>query len=277
MVRRYSIVAATVVLSTLFAVGVVSAATTISTNISTGGTLTVTGAVTTAGDGTFGDAATDLNIFTGTLQASTTALFTSGFTTYGNLTVDKLATTTVTFNQAGINFDSGTFVIDPNSDRLGVGTSSPFSALSVHAAAGVTGFSVGSSTATYFTVNHLGRTGVASTSPYVALGVTGTTTSSAGAVIGAVGSPVTQLLFGTCSVDFGAIAASTTVMATCTATGVTTTDKVFVTPASLENQIILVSASSTAADTIQVAAYNTGATVGSINPAAATWSWMGIR
>ncbi|MBI2096866.1 MAG: hypothetical protein HYT40_01795 [Candidatus Sungbacteria bacterium] len=39
--------------------------------------------ITVSGNSTFGDAATDVNLFTGTLQASTTALFTSGLTAYG--------------------------------------------------------------------------------------------------------------------------------------------------------------------------------------------------
>ena len=51
-------------------------ATSIGTNISADGTLTVNG------NSTFGNAATDINLFTGTLQASTTALFTSGLTAY---------------------------------------------------------------------------------------------------------------------------------------------------------------------------------------------------
>lgn len=268
---------------------VVQGSTTIGLNINTGGTLAVTGAmtasstvqitgaVTTYGNVTLGDAVADSvtangyftqlrigtgstfgNIgtvgadelgvegdveidgiawFDGVLQASSTVLLGGATTFYGNLTVNQSATTTVSFSSAGINFDSNTFVIDPNANRVGV----------------------------------------ASSSPYVALGVVGTTTSSAGALIGAGGSAITQLLFGTCSVDLPAIAASSTAVATCTATGVTTADKVFVTPASAPNQIIFTSASSTAADTIQVAAYNTGATEGSINPAAATWSWMAVR
>lgn len=124
-----------------------------------------------------------------------------------------------------------------------------------------------------------GAVGIASTSPYVKLGVTGTTTSSAGMVIGATGSAITQILFGTCSVNLPSITASTTAVADCTATGVTTTDKVFVTPSGLEDDVIFTSASSTGANTIQVAAYNVGSLIGdgSINPAAATWSWMAIK
>ncbi|MDZ4243488.1 MAG: hypothetical protein U1C57_00080 [Candidatus Doudnabacteria bacterium] len=66
------------------------AVTTVSTDVVTGGnlqassTLLVTGDVLTYGNSTFGNAATDINLFTGTLQATTTALFTAGITTYGN-------------------------------------------------------------------------------------------------------------------------------------------------------------------------------------------------
>lgn len=217
----------------LFIGGSVFASSTISTNISTDGTLTVNG------NSTFGNASTDINLFTGTLQASTTALFTSGFTTFGNWTVDQSATTTVTFNQAGINFDSNTFVIDPNANTVGV----------------------------------------ASSSPYVALGVVGTTTSSAGVLVGANGSAITQILFGTCTYNPGAaITASTTRSTNCTgATGVRSGDRVFVTPRTLEQHLILTSASSTANDVIQVTVYNTGINGGNITPASAAWDWISFR
>ncbi|MBI2055032.1 MAG: hypothetical protein HYT39_02960 [Candidatus Sungbacteria bacterium] len=62
------------------AVGIsVFGATTVGTNVSVDGTLTA------SGNSTFGDAATDINLFTGTLQASTTALFTSGLTAYAGV------------------------------------------------------------------------------------------------------------------------------------------------------------------------------------------------
>ncbi len=92
------------VVSSFLLVAVVTyGASTISTNISTGGTLTVTGAASLNGASTFGDAATDVNLFTGTLQASTTALFTTGLIAYdpitasstdGNLLINGYATTT---------------------------------------------------------------------------------------------------------------------------------------------------------------------------------------
>src|SRR3989344_4643067 len=74
----------------VFFISVAVAVTTVSTDVVTGGnlqastTLLVTGDVLTYGNSTFGNAAADMNIFTGTLQASTTALFTLGISTYGN-------------------------------------------------------------------------------------------------------------------------------------------------------------------------------------------------
>jgi len=134
-------------------------ATSIGTNVIVGGTLTVDGnstfgnaaadvnlftgtvqasttalftnGVITYGNSTFGDAAADINLFTGTLQASTTALLTGGVTFYGNLTFDRSATTTVTLSQTGLNFDADTFVIDPNSNRVGIGDLSPAALLTV--------------------------------------------------------------------------------------------------------------------------------------------------
>ena len=138
------------VLTAVFAVSVIAyAATSIGTNLSVDGTATVTGnstlsgtlsvtgastftgAITANGAGTFGNAETDIFLFTGDLHASTTALFTNGFTTYGHWIVDQAATTTVTFNQAGMNFDSNTLVIESGGNRVGVASSSPMQELGV--------------------------------------------------------------------------------------------------------------------------------------------------
>ncbi len=88
------------IVTALAVIGIVNAATTIGTNINTGGTLTVSGANTFNGNSTFGDAAGDVNLFTGTLQASTTALFTNGLTAYGNSTFGDAA--------ADVNLFTGT-------------------------------------------------------------------------------------------------------------------------------------------------------------------------
>lgn len=118
-------------------------ATTIGSSVTVDSALTVGGATTLNGSSTFGDAATDVNLFTGTLQASTTALFTSGFTTYGNWSINKSSETAVSFGTAGINFDSNTLVIDPSNNRVGVGSSTPITELGVQGAATTT-ISVGS-------------------------------------------------------------------------------------------------------------------------------------
>lgn len=108
------------------------------------------------------------------------------------------------------------------------------------------------------------------------LAVTGASTLTGGATIGSSGTAITQVLFGTCTVTFGSITASTTAISTCTATGVSTSDKVFVQPYITDNGIFMVSASSTAADTIQVAVHNVGYT-GAINPSDNLWRWMAIQ
>ena len=190
-----------VIASVFLVTGMVSAATTISTDIATNGTLTV----------------------------DTTSTLTGVVTLGSNMTVP---------NGYGLDVVTG-------GGALNIGTTSATSVI------------IGSSSA---------KVGIASTSPYVALGVTGTTTASTGMVIG------------TCSVNLPAMAASTTAVATCVAVGVKTFDKVFVTPNSLPNYVMFTGASSTDVDTIQVSAFNVGSSTAQIvDPAAATWSWMAIR
>ena len=96
----------TLILGVALAMAVSVWATSIGTDISVDGQLTITGAstftgaVTANGNVTLGNASTDINLFTGTLQASTTALFTTGLTTYGNSTFGDAA--------ADINLFTGT-------------------------------------------------------------------------------------------------------------------------------------------------------------------------
>lgn len=109
-----------------------------------------------------------------------------------------------------------------------------------------------------------------------------TTASSTGATalhtvkVSSVGDVLSDVQHGTCTVTIGSITASSTVMATCTATGVTTSHRVFVTPYITNNGIFMVSASSTANDTIQIAVHNVGYT-GAVDPADNIWSWMALR
>ncbi len=394
----------------LFVFAVVQSSTTISTAISTGGTLTVSGATTLSGNVTLGDASTDINLFTGKLHASTTALFTSGATFYDTVTVSgakglvlgsaaldssvtsgagviyyntvdavvrmhdgtswftvgtttsglalagaqiklsALATQYMTFgtttqqglsmltleatstaaipltivgrasqaantfqirdagsanllyvNSAGGLFGSSTAqftnplttygsdvlgdasadVLTVNGGTIAMGSKSTTTVPNARA----TAWSIATSTANtpIFTISTisspLGKVGIGTTSPYHALGVTGTTTSSAGMFIGSVGSGISALLFGTCAYTPGvAITASTTKSTNCTsATGVISTDRVFVTPRNLDANLIFVSASSTADDVIQVSVFNTGIATGTFQPTPATWDWMVIR
>src|SRR3989344_619398 len=115
-----------ITLSFLLVTLITYSASTISTNITTGGSLTVSGA------STFGDASTDVNLFTGTLQASTTALFTSGFTSFGliqasstsaNLLINGFATTTA--SNGNIETE-GTLTVERGiATSLGVASTSP--------------------------------------------------------------------------------------------------------------------------------------------------------
>ncbi len=258
-----------VILSIFFVTALAHAATTIGTNVNTGGTLTVTGT------STFGDnitvpaaygldtaAAGALNIGTSTTTSLTIAdagvlttirgtlnvdeavtfdatLGVTGVATFSsNFTLDNSATSTVTMTN-GLNFDSNTFVVDPNANRVGVLTATPNTDFEVVGTASSTSLIVGGN-------------------------------STNGTIAG--------IVFGTCTYNpAAAITASSTLSTNCTgATGVQTTDRVFMTPRSLENNLIFTSASSTASDVIQVSVYNTGVT-GDITPASATWDWMAIR
>lgn len=76
-----------IIASFLFVAFITSASTTINTNVNTGGTLTVSGASTLNGNVTLGDAAADVVLSTGGLQASSTALFGSATTFYSSATI----------------------------------------------------------------------------------------------------------------------------------------------------------------------------------------------
>ncbi len=147
--------------------GIVAATTTISTNISTAGTLTVdttstlTGAVTTGG----------------------------ALTTGTTLTVGSAATVTT-----NLTVDTNTLYVNATSDRVGIGSTTPFATLSVDTNAGDKAFIIGSSTATYLELNEIGdfivdtdtlfvdnstdRVGISTSTPYGDLGIGNGTASS---------------------------------------------------------------------------------------------------
>ena len=229
-------------LALLLSVTVLYAATTIGSNITTAGTLAVTGTATFSG---LVKTAADYG-----LDASSAGIMNIGTTTATTINIGGSQALTKILGNASTTMVS-------LSGSLWVG---------------------GNATTTASNGNFVtqGSVGVASSSPYVALGVTGTTTSSAGMVIGATGSPINKLLVGTCTVTAGSITASSTLSVDCAATGVATGDKVFVTPYISDNGIVFVSASSTATNVIQVSLFNVGLT-GAVNPADNLWSWMAIR
>ena len=96
------------------------------------------------------------------------------------------------------------------------------------------------------------------------------------------GTTVSGLLWGTCAVDPQSIAAATSsaVSTSCSATGLTSAYKVFVTPPSDEisgdNWLVFKGASaSTTAGYIEITLFN--ATNTPINGPSKTWSWMAIK
>lgn len=184
-----------VVLSLVVITAVTEAASTISTNIQTDGTLSVTGV------STFTGLVTSLN-------ASTTLLSNTGVAYFGG-------TATTTIGTAGF---------------VGVGTSSPWGMLSVNPTAlgsGIPEFVIGSSTATRVIVDGTGNVGIGNSGPTTKLEVTGTASSSA-VVIGG-GTTVTRMQKGTCDILIsGPLAASTTTQWDCAVTGVQSGDTVFV-------------------------------------------------
>lgn len=184
----------------IFVFVAVQAATTISTSITTGGNLTVSGTAAVAGATTLSSTLTaaGLTVISGQFQASSTSLF------------------------------------GGNMDILGSASST---SLVVQGTASTTALKVGG------------------------------------------GNTISGLLFGTCAFAAnGAITASTTQSSQCSgATGVVTTDKVFVTPRFIETGLVLIGASSTVNGAIQVSVFNMAMATGTFQPASTTWSWMAIR
>ncbi|TSC67533.1 MAG: hypothetical protein CEO19_180 [Parcubacteria group bacterium Gr01-1014_73] len=237
-------VAVATIVSFAFVVLVTSAASIISTNIFTDGTLTVSGISSTTGgflSAASSTVSSSLNV-TGYLAASSTAGFTNLGTLYSGFVSLASSTITGTTNLTGY---------------LAASSTSGFTSLSTF----YNGF-ISSASSTLTTLS-------------------GTTTATFGVKVGSSGTGINQILFGTCSVDLPNIAATTTGVATCTATGVSSSTRIFVTGYNLPTFIVFTGASSTAVDTIQVAAFNIGSqnsgAGAAVNPDPTTWFWMGIQ
>ena len=246
-------------ITAIVAITIVSAATTIGTDISSGGTLTVYG-VTSIG---------------GALTATSTLAVTGATTLTGQLNFVN-ASSTGWFKAATIKSDTGAISFDD--DNL---STSGTLTLSSGAFTFVTASSTGSSQLKAANINS--DTGAISFDDET-LTTTGTinfdTASSTGLAslqslkVSSLGDTISNMQFGTCTVDpddggLGDGAATTT---TCTAAGVSSGDQVFITPANLPASLFLVSASSTATDTIQVTIGT--ATTTTISGSYSGWSWM---
>ncbi|MEW5908129.1 MAG: hypothetical protein AB1643_03075 [Patescibacteria group bacterium] len=218
-------------LSVLFVAVAAYAATTIGTNINTGGTLTVTGAVA---------ASSTLQVTGATTLYST--LNVSGLTTLGNASTTLLSIS----NTGYVGGANGLILAD--------------------------GSITDASGAISFGDENLSTTGIINFATASSTGLA----SLDSVKISSIGDTISDIQFGTCTVTIGSVAASSTAVANCTATGVTTSHRVFVTPYITNAQIIFSSASSTADNIIQIAVYNTDVT-GAVDPADNTWSWMAIK
>ncbi len=258
--RSFYSVTFSVVLS-LVLVALSVQATTISTNINTGGTLLVSGGSTFQASSTV---TSTLNVGAlGYLGASSTAGFTGLSTNYGGLL--SLASSTVGSTLLVNDQFRASSTALFSSNLFGYASSTFYGSLTVG----------GSAT----TSNQL-----LVSAPLYASG----TAAFDNIVIGGSGNTqndkVNGLLHGTCTVNFGTVSTTTEAYTTCTATGVTTAHQVFITPTfqQPDQYVVLTSASSSAANTIGLTAIlasttPVGTTVPSVNPAAYTWSWMAIR
>ena len=99
---------------------------------------------------------------------------------------------------------------------------------------------------------------------------------ASGRLILNAGSPVTGVRFGTVAVDPPSIAANTTANVTVTVSGLTTSDKAWVTPVNaLEDGLVAESAEVTAANTLSIGIRNT--TGAAIDGASRNWQYLAIR
>lgn len=240
-----------VLVATLATIGIVAATTTIGENISTGGTLSVTGASTLTGtinvNGMATTTASTGDFATRGLIMASSTLLVDGKTTLGN------ASTTV-FTVSGATYLS-TATLSSTLDVTGKTT-------------------LGNASTTVLTVSGGTYLATASTTDLVRMH-----TFTVGS-----GTTVSGLLYGTCAVDPQSIALATSslVSTSCAATSVNSNYKVFVTPpsdiVSGDNWLVFegASASTTAAGYIEIALFN-ASTTAAVDGPSRTWTWMAIK
>lgn len=229
------------VLSLFATVGVVMAATTIGTSVTTAGSLYASSTLYVSGVATIDDTLTLAN-------ASST----------GQIKVSDITTTA-----AGITFNSKNFTSVGN---IAFATASSTGAVQL---ASITSTAAGIS----FTSKNLtsvGNIGFATASS------TGLATLDS-VKISTPGTAVTGLLWGTCIAPFGNVTASSTPVATCVGSSAATTAySVIVTPISTSSPYMAFVSASTTASGIQVAAYNTG-WGGVVSNYTLYLTWMAIK
>jgi hypothetical protein len=239
-----------------------NAASTISTNISTGGTLTVDTTSTLTGAVTMGS-----------------TLGVAGTITGVDITFSGNASTTGSGSLKSAIITSDTGAISFSNENLT--TTGDITAANVYISgvASTTGSgSLKSATITSdtgaisFSNENLTTTGAINTATASTTGLVKMNSFTVGS-----GSTVADIRFGTCAPAFGTVTASTTVAVDCVIAGTPNLSsyRIFVTPYITNPQIIFSSASSTATG-IQVAVYNTGVT-GNVVTTDQTWSWMAIK
>ncbi len=272
--KEFFVVLLSGILSIVFVSGVVYAATTISTDINTGGLLNVTGLASLNGQASTTQFSAVGRVYVGGVSTTTimgdsaTSTFAGGITlTSGNVNIPT----------AGSFLVNGTKVLDTSSLGAGI-TSSSLTSVGTLGALTVTGMTT-----------HNGPTllnGTASTTGDFSVNGQATTTAANGNIatkgtltLANSSTAIAGIVFGVCNIsNSSAITASTTAFFTCTgATGVTTSHRVFVqATSSLPTGLTVTAASSTAQDTISLQILNLGLT-GNLAPGGITLNFFGIR
>jgi hypothetical protein len=255
--------------ATLATAGIVAATTTtIGQNISTTGTLTVTGASTLGSvlfDTASSTAGGTASLRTGTLLATGALQATS--LTDGTATLTGGALTGLTTALTAAQGGTGWATINANTLLLGNG-SNPIATTSAGTNGNILVLSAGTP-----------KWVATSTTLFSSPTFTGTAifanASSTLASFGSTGTTVAGLMHGTCANVTATVTASSTASFTCAVTGMDTTWKVFVSPYITDTNMIFTSASTTATG-FQVSVYNTGV-IANTTLTSHSWQWMAIK